>query len=86
MGNYKPFGVDLDPKGELNEKVLPDGDMSGSIRGESVNYDEVINELEERATRVSEGKEPTKTKSYFVGYGESRINQSHRQGCNCLAC
>lgn len=66
-GRYKPFGVDLDPKGELAENNLPDGDIDGYVRGEKVNYDNVIDELEERATRVSEGKPPVVGKKYFTG-------------------
>ncbi len=68
-GKYKPFGVDLDPSGELNEKIRPDGDVDGYIRGEKVNYDEIINELEERTTRAGQGKPAAKPKMYFGGYG-----------------
>lgn len=82
---YKPFGVDLDPKGELNETILPDGDVSGEIRGEKVNYDYVIDELEERANRVQSGKKPDQLK-FFSGVGDNRINQSHQAGCACLVC
>tara|TARA_R100001377_G_scaffold85331_1_gene71666 strand:- start:2979 stop:3209 length:231 start_codon:yes stop_codon:yes gene_type:complete len=64
---YKPFGVNLDPKGELSEKNLPDGDIRAKIKGETVNYDEMINELEERATNSKKGK-PISTKKYFGGW------------------
>ena len=36
---YKPFGVDLDPKGDLKEKNLPDGDIHATIKGEKVPYE-----------------------------------------------
>lgn len=85
-GKYKPFGVDLDPNNELDETILPDGDVAGSIRGERLNYDNVIDELEERATRVHEGKPPVKPRSIFHGIGDSRINEKHLGGCSCLAC
>lgn len=83
---YKPFGVDLDPTGDLNETILPDGDVSGEIRGEKVNYDNVINELEERANRVQSGKKPNKSRFFFAGIGENKINQPHQAGCACLVC
>ena len=77
MGSkYKPFGVDLDPSGEINEQIRPDGDIDGFIRGEKVNYDEVINELEERSTKASQGKPTEKPRMYFGGYGDGKLRKS----------
>jgi acylphosphatase len=64
---YKPFGVDLDPKGELAERNLPDGDIHAKIKGESVSYDTMIDELEERANNAARGK-PVASKKYFSGW------------------
>ena len=65
---YKPFGVDLDPKNELKETVLPDGDASAEIRGEKVRYYRMIDELEERANNVAKGKKPVTNRKYFNGW------------------
>tara|TARA_R100001082_G_scaffold44068_1_gene23357 strand:- start:270 stop:503 length:234 start_codon:yes stop_codon:yes gene_type:complete len=65
---YKPFGVDLDPKGELKETNLPDGDISAEIRGEKVRYSKMIDELEERANNVAKGKRPATNRKYFSGW------------------
>lgn len=64
---YKPFGVDLDPKGDLKEKNLPDGDIHATIKGEKVPYETMINELEERANNATRGKRVS-TKKYFGGW------------------
>ena len=65
---YKPFGVDLDPKGELKETNLPDGDISAEIRGEKVRYSSMIDELEERANNAAKGKKPVTNRKYFNGW------------------
>jgi len=67
QSKYKPFGVDLDPKGELSEKNLPDGDVHAEIKGEKVTYDTMIDELEERANNASRGKRVASRK-YFSGW------------------
>jgi len=64
---YKPFGVDLDPKGELSERNLPDGDIHAEIKGETVSYDTMIDELEERANNAARGKRVSSRK-YFSGW------------------
>jgi len=64
---YKPFGVDLDPKGELAERNLPDGDIKAKIKGETVSYDTMIDELEERANNAVRGR-PVLSKKYFSGW------------------
>ena len=64
---YKPFGVDLDPKSELSEKNLPDGDVHAEIKGEKVSYDTMIDELEERANNAARGKRVSSRK-YFGGW------------------
>ena len=63
----KPFGGDLDPKGELSEKNLPDGDVHAEIKGEKVSYDTMIDELEERANNAARGKRVSSRK-YFSGW------------------
>jgi len=63
---YKPFGVDLDPKGELAERNLPDGDIKAKIKGETVSYDTMIDELEERANNAVRGRPVSK--KYFSGW------------------
>ena len=67
QSKYKPFGVDLDPKSELSEKNLPDGDVHAEIKGEKVSYDTMIDELEERANNAARGKRVSSRK-YFGGW------------------
>lgn len=58
---YKPFGVDLDPDGDLKEERLPDGDAQAYYKGKKIDYDkDMIDILEERADRISRGLPPTK--------------------------
>lgn len=66
-GKYNPFGVDLDPAGELSESNLPDGDIKASIRGENVSYDTMIDELEERSNNAAKGRR-IKHRKLFSGW------------------
>ena len=58
---YKPFGIDLDPDGDLKEERLPDGDAQAYYKGKKIDYDkDMIDILQERAERVERGLPPTK--------------------------
>ena len=74
---HKPFGVDLDPNGDLTHTPLPDGDVNVTHKGEKIRYMQYIDEMEESATRKSEGKTPVKASlGYFSGFGKGNLNNS----------
>ena len=73
---HKPFGVDLDPNNDLTHNVLPDGDVKVTHKGKEIRYVQYIDEMEERATRKSEGKTPVKASmGYFGGFGSGTLNK-----------
>ena len=58
---YKPFGIDLDPEGDLREERLPDGNAQAYYKGKQIDYDKDMSDiLEERADRIQRGLPPTK--------------------------
>ena len=72
---HKPFGIDLDPNGDLTHTPLPDGDVKVTHKGEKIRYMQYIDEMEERATRKGEGKNPVKASvGYFSGFGKGTLN------------
>ena len=73
---HKPFGVNLDPNNDLTHTPLPDGDVNVTYKGEKIKYMKYIDEMEERATRKSEGKAPVKAPvGYFSGFGKGTLNK-----------
>lgn len=76
---HKPFGVDLDPNKELTHTPLPDGDVKTTYKGGEIDYMDYVDELEERATRKSEGKTATKTSiGLFSGFGNGTLKKPYR--------
>ena len=74
---HKPFGIDLDPNGDLTHTPLPDGDVKVTHKGEPIRYMQYIDEMEERATRKGEGKNPVKASvGYFSGFGKGTLNNN----------
>ena len=55
----KILGVDFDPKGDMEVDVKPDGDCEVKYKGDNIDYDTYVDELEERATRNQQGKSIT---------------------------
>ena len=54
--------------GNIREEQLPDGDVAAYYKGRRVDYDkDYIEILEERAHRMSQGKDPAPIKSYRKG-------------------
>jgi len=46
-------------RGDIRERILPDGDMQAYYKGKPIDYDkDYIDLLEERAHRISQGKDP----------------------------
>ena len=55
----KILGVDFDPKGDMVVDVKPDGDCDVKYKGQKMDYDTYVDELEDRATRNQQGKSIT---------------------------
>ena len=73
---HKPFGIDLDPNNDLTHKPLPDGDVEVTYKGGKMRYMNYIDEMEDRATRKSEGKSPVRVSiGYFGGFGKGNLNK-----------
>ena len=73
---HKPFGIDLDPNNDLTHTPLPDGEVQVTHKGEKIRYMQYIDEMEERATRQGEGKNPVKSfVGYFSGFGKGILNK-----------
>jgi len=69
---YKLFGVNIDPCGDLDEKVMPDGDIKATYKGGNIPYDDMIDILEERTTNISKGRPVGR--QMFSGFNFKEIN------------
>ena len=73
----KILGVDFDPNKEMVVDVKPDGDASGKYKGQDMDYNTYVDELEERADRNARGKSITsKSIGTFSGFGEGTLNKT----------
>ena len=52
----KILGLDLDPKGDMEVDIKPDGDCSVKYKGGNMNYDTYVDELEDRANKSQKGR------------------------------
>ena len=55
----KIMGVDFDPKGDMVVDVKDDGDCDVKYKGQKMDYNTYVDELEERANRHQQGKSIT---------------------------
>ena len=53
------MGVDYDPKGDMVVDVKDDGDCEVKYKGQKMDYNSYVDELEERADRHQKGKSIT---------------------------
>ena len=53
------MGVDFDPKGDMVLDVKDDGDCEVKYKGQKMDYDTYVDELEDRATRNQQGRSIT---------------------------
>lgn len=72
---FKPFGTDLNKDGTLGEGVSPEGEPVGFYKGQQVDYDVIIDEIEERATKNQEGKTIKSRKLMFSGVDFKKLKQ-----------
>ena len=63
----KILGVDLDPKGDMEVDVKPDGDCSVKYKGSNMDYDTYVDELEDRANKNQRGKSMVNSIGMFSG-------------------
>ena len=52
----KILGVDFDPKGDMELDVKDDGDCSVKYKGQKMDFDTYVDELEDRADKHQKGK------------------------------
>jgi hypothetical protein len=52
----KLLGVDLDPNDDMVLNKKPDGDCDVTYKGQNMDYNTYVDELEERANRKQQGK------------------------------
>ena len=73
----KILGVDFDPNKDMVVDVKPDGDASVKYKGQDMDYNTYVDELEERADRNTRGKSITsKSMGTFSGFGEGTLNKT----------
>jgi len=75
----KVLGVDLDPKKDMEHKILPDGDIDVKYKGSKMRYGQYLDEMEERATNKQEGKPIVKSSiGMFSGFGEGTLRKPYQ--------
>ena len=63
----KILGVDLDPKADMEVDVKSDGDCSVKYKGSDMNYNDYVDELEDRANKIQKGKSIANDIGIFSG-------------------
>ncbi len=64
---FKPFGTDLNKDKTLEQGLTPEGEAVGFYKGQQVDYDVIIDEMEERSTANQLGKTIKSRKLMFTG-------------------
>ena len=75
----KILGVDYDPNQDMKVDVKPDGDCEVKYKGQNMDYDTYIDEIEERATNNQKGKSITaQAIGTFSGWGEGKLKKPYK--------
>ena len=75
----KILGVDFDPKGDMELDVKDDGDCDVKYKGQKMDYNTYVDELEERANRHQQGKSITTSSiGTFSGFGEGTLKKPYK--------
>ena len=74
----KILGVDFDPKGDMVLDVKDDGDCDVKYKGQKMDYDTYVDELEDRATRHQQGKSITSSVGLFGGFGKGKLRKPYK--------
>ena len=72
----KILGVDFDPNEDMKLKELPDGDVSVKHKGQNMDFDSYVDEIEERTHKHQQGKSITHT-GLFAGFGRGTLNKNN---------
>ena len=56
-GGHKPFGVDLDPNKTLKHVTNPDGSYEAYYKDQKMDFNDYIDEMEDRTTKNRNGKD-----------------------------
>ena len=76
MALNKLLGKDIDPQGDFEHEITPEGDMNAKYKGSKVSYDDYLSEMEDRATNgVSKGK----SLGVFGGFGKGKLKKSYEK-------
>ncbi len=70
-GGHKPFGVDLDPDKTLKHVTNPDGSYDAYYKDQKMDFNDYIDEMQERTTRNRNGKDFTSRSSIGMFSGVS---------------
>ena len=81
MSKHSKIGnVDYDPNNDMVLDKKPDGDVDVKYKGSKMGFDNYIDEIEERATKHSQGKSITKnTIGSFAGFGKGTLKKPYKQ-------
>tara|TARA_R100001594_G_scaffold57337_1_gene91236 strand:- start:7238 stop:7483 length:246 start_codon:yes stop_codon:yes gene_type:complete len=81
MSKHSKIGnVDYDPNNDMVLDKKPDGDVDVKYKGSQMGFDNYVDEIEERATRHSQGKSITKnTIGSFAGFGKGTLKKPYKQ-------
>ena len=75
----KILGVDFDPKGDMVLDVKDDGDCDVKYKGQKMDFDTYVDELEDRTTRHQKGKSITTSSiGTFNGFGEGTLRKPYK--------
>ena len=69
----KILGVDFDPNNDMKLKELPDGDVRVKYKGQNMEFDSYVDEIEERTHKHQQGKSITHI-GLFGGFGKGTLN------------
>jgi|TARA_R100000734_G_C3308920_1_gene99556 hypothetical protein len=74
----KILGTDYDPDNDMSLDIKPDGDCDVKYKGQKMDYMTYVDEMEDRATRHSQGK-PMKSNGLFAGFGKGTLKKSYEK-------
>ena len=73
---FKPLGIDLNEDNTLGATISPEGEPIGFYKGQAVDYDVIIDEMEERATDNHSGKKIRPRSLLFKGVDFNKLKES----------
>ena len=75
----KILGVDFDPNQDMEVDIKPDGDADVKYKGQKMDFNTYVDELEERADKHIKGKSvSTNSIGSFSGFGKGTLKKSYK--------